>query len=184
MTEKDTRASTPRRVRTEMLVALTATVVSVCALVATFYQTYIMRQQYYAEIWPRLDLAHGWRLNHDQPFYRLTIRNLGVGPAIIRKVTIKRGKRVFNDLSALAKAVAQENQLDKQKDPYANYMDLMPEMVIPQQESIEVLYITEKPMIEAFVRSLDDISVQIEYESLYGQSWLVTYPHISHKSLD
>ncbi|MEM9672947.1 MAG: hypothetical protein AAF992_10155 [Bacteroidota bacterium] len=56
-TEKTNNKGRPR---TEIIIAIAATVVSVYAMITTVYQTYIIRQQQHAAVWPRLQLSHGY----------------------------------------------------------------------------------------------------------------------------
>ncbi|MGD1891839.1 MAG: hypothetical protein ACFB15_14775 [Cyclobacteriaceae bacterium] len=56
-TEKTNNKGRPR---TEIIIAIAATVDSVYAMITTGYQPYIIRQHQHASVWPRLQLSHGY----------------------------------------------------------------------------------------------------------------------------
>ncbi|SDK77458.1 hypothetical protein SAMN05421823_103528 [Catalinimonas alkaloidigena] len=177
-----------RKIKSENLIAWMATLVSICALGTTAYQTYILKQQQHAAVWPRLELLHGWRVNGEDSYYRLNLRNTGVGPAIIRRVTILYAGDTLRDFAHLAQAVAAKHHLPDSL-AYQDYQDLLADMVIPQQEEKRLLYLDK----EAYVANLghstrsnagDLIQVSVVYESLYGDAWEVTYPQTSHREVD
>lgn len=173
-----------KRIRYEAVIAIAATIVSSCALGITVYQTYIMKQQQHAAVWPRLYLNHSWFIGVKEPFYRLNIRNVGVGPAIIRKVHIQYRNKSFQDFARLATYIASQHGIpDSLGSMYTDYADLLPDMVIPQQEKIQLLLLNQQPYISYLVEAANkkEISVEVEYESLYGQSWTVIYPTVSEK---
>jgi hypothetical protein len=168
------------KTRPEIFLAVAATIVSVCALGATLYQTILMRQQQHAGVWPRLQLLHGWSRESASPFYRLTIENVGIGPAIIRKVSIKHRNKSYKDFARLASAIARQHNVGDSL-AYQNYADLLPDMVIPQQQELELLFITKEPYLLHFVNEINAMQVEVQYESLYGEAWKVTYPKITHQ---
>ena len=175
-----------KRPRTEIIIAIAATIVSVCAMVTTVYQTYILRQQQHAAVWPRLQLAHGYFVESDEPFYRLFLLNNGIGPAIIRKVSINYQDSSFRNTASLAKFVAEQNGLPDTAT-YQNYSDLIPDMVIPQQEPQELLLIRHPAYVSSFVKATkgeNSIQMTIQYESLYGETWEVSYPGFEHHRVD
>jgi hypothetical protein len=167
----------------EMFVAVAATIVSVCALGATLYQTLLMRQQQNVAVWPRLELYHGWQRGNTKPYYRLELRNSGIGPAIIRKVNIQYRGESYQDFGRLAVAVARQHGLADSL-AYQDYSDVLPEMVIPQQESKGVLFLNREPYLLHYTQALKEIRVVMQYESLYGETWEVTYPKISHRKVE
>lgn len=171
------------KTKPEIFLAVAATIVSVCALGATLYQTILMRQQQHATVWPRLQLLHGWSREGAAPFYRLTLENVGVGPAIIRKISIRHRNKSYKDFARLASAIARQHNLDDSL-AYQNYADLLPDMVVPQQKELELLFINKEPYLLHFVSEINAMQVEVEYESLYGEAWKVTYPAISHQKVN
>lgn len=165
----------------ELSISIAATIVSLCALSTTIYQTHILKEQQYAAVWPRLELRHTW--NNTKNIYKLDLENTGVGPAIIREVNIQYNNHVYKDFGDLALGVSRINNL-KNDDAYWDKSDLLPQTVLPQQREKQLLLIGDKQHVESFVNALDSIIVTIDYESLYGDAWRISYPKISHKKID
>lgn len=174
-----------RRPRTEIIIATAATIVSICAMVTTVYQTYILRQQQHAAVWPRLQLMHSYWIRPDSSNYRLMLQNNGIGPAIIRNVSINYRDSACRDFAELSIAVAIDHRLPDSL-AYRDYSDLLADMVIPQQETLELLYLNEADYISSLVEEVKGgaIYVAVQYESLYGESWEVNYPKVVHRRID
>ncbi len=82
---EDESQSKPRRINTELIVALSAIFVSVITLFVYIYQASIMQEQQYASVWPYLE----WDMTiHSQDGFYLSISNKGIGPAIIRSTSL------------------------------------------------------------------------------------------------
>ena len=175
----------PRRPRTEIIIAIAATIVSICAMVTTVYQTYILRQQQHAAVWPRLLLANGYWVTKDTAFYQLFIQNNGIGPAIIREVSIAYEDSLYVTTADLAQDIARQNGLSD-SIAYQNYRDLLPDMVVPQQEMWELLQIHQRAYVIPFVKQVEDkdIKITVKYESLYGEKWEVGYPELLHRKIE
>lgn len=71
-----------RRINWDMLAALSAVFVGLCALGVSVYTARLQHQQIEAQAWPYLQL---WRSNSDR---RLSVSNRGVGPAQVRDLKV------------------------------------------------------------------------------------------------
>jgi hypothetical protein len=77
------------RVSVELLLGISATLLSLGALVVAVLQTRIAREQQHASVWPYVAIGTG---RVDQKF-TLWLENKGVGPALVRRVEVSyRGK--------------------------------------------------------------------------------------------
>lgn len=73
-----------KRFRLDFVIALGALVISTVAAVATVYQTHVIAQQFSATVWPYVsfdDTTSPWS-------FEIDLRNDGLGPAIVRSVSI------------------------------------------------------------------------------------------------
>ena len=84
-------ANPRRRLQPDMIVAIAAVVVGVCALGVSLFQASIMQQQQAelsqqrrAEVWPYLQFGKG----HANDVFRFGIANEGIGPARIRTISM------------------------------------------------------------------------------------------------
>jgi hypothetical protein len=71
-----------RRFNWDMLAALVAVFVGVCALGVSVYTARLQRQQIEAQTWPHLQL---WRANAER---RFNLSNRGIGPAQVRDMRV------------------------------------------------------------------------------------------------
>lgn len=75
----------PRRPTPEMITALAAVFIGVCAIAVSLYETTLMRQQLKGSVWPHLSVGHSY--NNDG--FRYLVSNDGVGPARIQYAIIR-----------------------------------------------------------------------------------------------
>ena len=164
-----------RRLDSNTIISITATIVSISALFLSVYQTILSRQQQSASVWPKLVIGNGYMKNMgNDSFYRLYVRNVGIGPAIIRKVTIQYKDQTFVTMTDYGKKVLREN---KALDSLSfDEMDLLPDEVIPQGERVTLFDTYKNRFANLFIANLDDFVLTITYESVYGEQWTVVYP--------
>jgi hypothetical protein len=86
-----------RRISVELLLGVSATLLSLAALVVSIVQTRISREQQHAAVWPFLKVGSG---RVDDKFV-LVLENKGVGPAIVKRVEIGYRGKAFPSLVAL-----------------------------------------------------------------------------------
>ncbi len=81
-----------------MMVAVASIFVGFCALAITAVQTYIMREQQYASVWPSVSYGTGnsnSRASDSTAHFEFFITNRGVGPAIIEDFKIMYKGRLY-----------------------------------------------------------------------------------------
>ena len=164
-----------KRLDNNAILSITATIVSVCALFVAVYQTILMRQQQDAAVWPKVLISHGY---YKDDFYRIIVRNVGVGPAIIRKASITGNGQSFPDMGIYEKFLLTKYQLSTQirdSTSYFDYSDLQPEDVIPQGEQREICMAKGKAIATAFIKNESNFHLDIIYESLYGKQWTTCF---------
>ncbi len=164
-----------KRLDNNAILSITATIVSVCALFVAAYQTMLMRQQQSAAVWPKLIIDNPHVTGTGIiPFYKLSIRNVGVGPAIIRDVKLTFNEKQFGGMDEYAKFVLRSrNALDSVG---YDYSDLSPEDVIPQGERVILFDTYKNTAATFFISNIKDFRVAVTYESIYGEQWQVQYP--------
>lgn len=164
-----------KRLDNNAILAIMATVVSVCALVVSVYQTVLMRQQQNASVWPKLVISNAYIAKAgDQSFYRLSVRNVGICPAIIHRVSIEFNGNRYPTMSEYAKAVLRAHQATDSLG--YDSPDLLREYVIPQNEQIVLFNTYKSHLANYFIDNINQFKMTIEYESVYGQRWKAVYP--------
>src|SRR6478672_2162589 len=88
----------------ELLLGISATLLSLCALVVSIFQTNlareqnaIAREQQQASVWPHIQAVYSQ--NNDD--FGWTIINNGVGPAIVKSLTLTYQGKAYKDAHAL-----------------------------------------------------------------------------------
>jgi hypothetical protein len=100
---------------------------------------------------------------------------------------IQYRNKSFKNLASLAHYIASHHKSqDSISSGYTDYADLLPDMVVPQQENKDLLLINQEPHLPYLVEAVKkrEITVTVQYESLYGQTWEVSYPGNNYRSID
>lgn len=84
-------------IKTELVVAFAAIFVSTASLFVYLYQARIMQIQQHVSVWPYVEWLPSWG---DHGLY-LEVTNKGIGPALVKKVTIKLDGKEVRNLSEL-----------------------------------------------------------------------------------
>lgn len=90
-----------RREFLDTVLSVSAAVVALSALGVSIYQAKLARDQQRASAWPRLDLTN----NNGPHLYGRVIRNVGLGPAIVRSMTITANGRALRTWSEVGIAI-------------------------------------------------------------------------------
>ncbi len=159
------------------IIAVGVTVISLCALLVSVIQTRVlqeeqelMREYSRASVWPHIDISSQKSHNkNDGSINQLAfiLSNSGVGPAIITDVKVS-----YNDTIA------------------KNWWDLFDIMEIPDSietgisnsrfnnrvikigETVKILNLDYNlPLANAFFERGKGLSIEIYYESIYGEKW-------------
>ncbi len=163
-----------KRLTSEKILAVMATVVSVCALVVSVFQVQSERKQQYASVWPSLSISIITNLKSDSTENTLAVlvSNKGVGPAIVNEIQLWYKEQPCKDEEALIDKVVgsayEENGAINQ---------IWKEKVIASNEEFEWMkvggYAATKKFREAI--KAGEIQAVIRYSSVYGEKWEVNY---------
>ena len=154
-----------RRINIELLLGISATFLSLAALIVSIFQTKIAREQQQASVWPRIT-ASGGTLDLN---FSYSIANQGVGPAIIKSVeTFYKGKK-YPTLSALL-----FQHTGHLSGGYL-YGILEPETVLKAGDEYELFRLTrnDEPLSFRLEEIVDDSSFhfRVRYADIYGNCW-------------
>jgi hypothetical protein len=146
-----------------MIVAVSAVLIGVCALFVSIVQTNLQRKQSYAAAWPYLEIDTDMLDN--QFYFRVT--NKGVGPAIVKQTQLTYKEKKYDSIVKLAKEIA-----GKQDTFMPHYWDRLDKRVIAPQEEIDYLLLTDSADAERFRLELPNVKLRIAYASVYDQLWV------------
>lgn len=170
-----------KRFRFDLLVALCALLISAVAAGASAYQTYVIRQQYSATVWPYLTFITSTSENSVE----LDVSNAGIGPALIRNAVITRDGKPIDVPSdptgqpALSVAIESERaaaKADESKQGVHGKSSLTASSilrgdVIPAGQKLELLRAEGKFFARHVIADARRIDVRLCYCSLLGTCW-------------
>ncbi|GAB3950611.1 hypothetical protein GCM10028805_29020 [Spirosoma harenae] len=156
-----------KRINIELHLSLSATFLSLAALIVSVFQTKIAREQQQASVWPRLAVEASIL---DKNF-TYTIANQGVGPAVIKKVTVSYQGIVYPSLYAL---------MMRHTGPLNGgffHRDLQSEGVLKAGDEVNIFNLARND--EALSSKLGDVvsdtsfHLRVHYADVYGNCWLL-----------
>jgi hypothetical protein len=170
-----------KRFRFDLLVALCALLISGIAAAASAYQTYVIRQQYSATVWPYLNFV----TSSSTQFFTLSINNAGIGPALIRRAVVTRnGKPIEIPANPTtspalfyaigpdrAAADADEAKHRAHGKNSTTVSSIVRGDVIPAGTTLQLLHIEGPSLTHFVVADVRHIDLEVCYCSLLGQCW-------------
>lgn len=171
-----------KRFRFDLVVALSALLISGVAAGASAYQTYVIRQQYSATVWPYLNFITSTSTNKS---LSLSVNNAGIGPALVRTALITRdGKPIVLSTNpetspALLVAIAPERAVANADERKAHehgsesltVSSIVRGDVIPAGQTLQLLHIEGTFLMQHVFADYRHIDLQICYCSLLGNCW-------------
>lgn len=156
------RARFSRLFEPEMLVALSAVLVGVCALVVSTVQVKLMHEQQHASVWPRLEVMY----SYNEGSLGIHVANRGVGPAAIRYVkTSVDGKPTPRWSTALAAL------LRTPPSPAELGWTSITDRIVPAGEDIRALHLRNREQAAVAEAQIGRLEVEICYCSIYDRCW-------------
>ena len=151
--------------------SMVAIIASLGTLFTIVYQTNLIRKQQYASVLPYLEM---WDSNPGREglSYIYVLKNNGIGPAFIRDVKIH-----FNDSIYIDDPASFTYRVIKPADSIINYYynNIKPGTVVPAGERIELVGVKNDsinaPLLKKWFSIMDNLELEIVYESVYGERW-------------
>ena len=177
------------KVNTDRIVSLSAMVVGVGSLMIILYQTQLMREAQHASALPYLAIA----VSSNEEGAYVTLRNVGVGPALIDDVRIRyQGRELAGDPYDFYTGLKRTRSSDD-----ISVDKIMPGRLIPAGEGIRMLGVGgpgRGPMLAELLRLFDIAEVpeawyagvgttrsaagkaviEITFSSIYGDRWRIS----------
>ena len=155
------------RISVELLLGISATLLSLGALVVSVAQAKIAREQQRASVWPYLEIGTG-RL--DDKFI-LRLENKGVGPALVRRAEVGRGGARYPSLAALF-----NRELAGFQGP-RYFVAVHPGRVLKVGEELDLFTIDkDRAKADRLEEVIADPTfvLRITYSDVYGNCWAST----------
>ncbi len=163
-----------------MMVAVASIFVGFCALAVTAVQTYIMREQQYASVWPSIFVgtSNGNINSQDSTArFHIGIWNKGIGPAIIKDIKITYKGIMYEDWQR--QQVFQAMAGTREFIPFG-YASISPNRVVQAGETIEWCQFNLSRKSYKVIKAMEkgkaaDFDIIIFYSDIYGRTWTVRW---------
>ena len=147
----------------ETFIAVAALIVSVSAVVVGIYEAELQRAHDRAEVWPRIEVST-YTMPKGAALY---LDNNGIGPAIIKSVSVRvdgRARTSWPD--ALEALLAHKVSMFESSS--------VVERAIRAGERVTMVAISASDVPTPFWPTVARVSVSVCYASVYGEQWMVT----------
>jgi len=148
--------------KTEMIIGLSALLVSLVAVCVGVYSAYLDRSFAMASIWPKIEIHTLYSSSQKKFIYR--VENVGTGPALIKYTEIKYKSEVVRTWEELAKRLGQKAGTFSTAS--------IGNRVLPALSTINPLVSESEELAEALSKQRADINIEICFCSVFDQCWL------------
>ncbi|RRB07363.1 hypothetical protein [Larkinella rosea] len=163
----------------ELLLGLSATFLSVAALIVSIFQTRIAREQQHATVWPYVQLTS----DHLDNNLILLLKNNGIGPALIKKVEFGyRGKSDASHINLLNEIENAQASQDSVRKAGRFWNDIRPGDVVKAGDEIELYKVLKNNYLANFMSDViadSTFRFRITYSDVYGNCWLLDHGKVT-----
>lgn len=167
----------------QMLVGLSAILLSLCGLFVSVYEASLMRQQQRASVWPHVQVGPSFSEGRTA----FIVRNTGVGPARIEAANLEHKGEVKDGWESLLQSVqaadsagvgGASDSLTLRSLP--TEVSLLSGDVIPPQSQRQTIFAlgadAPDPLVRGLFREITEgrLNMTVCYCSVYGQCWVAT----------
>ena len=156
-------AENQRKMTPEMIMAVSALLVSLVTAAATIHSAYTSRAYARASLWPSL----GGGVSYNENGFRFLMMNRGTGPAIIQSM------RVQYD----GKPMQSWQQLLEQFDPKFSGSwgsSFASRITLPANQMLDALTVRDKKLARQMYDASDKLKVDICYCSVFDECWITS----------
>ena len=156
--------ATNRKINYELIISMSAVLMSFIAVIVSIQQTKIAREQQKAGMWPHLET---FNTHPDSSLYTFVVSNQGVGPAIIKKCEIYIQDTIYGDFLGIL------------VDYHLNgvYSNIRKDKIIQAGQNFEMIKIGGSKNIDMWFKVQREFmkGIKIQYASIYGDCWEISY---------
>lgn len=148
-----------------MIAALAAVGIGVAAIVVSIMQVRIMREEQQASVWPRVVVATGYSPGEH---LELTVHNAGIGPAVIRSVTVSVDDRPVAKWGDAFQAMIGEQR-------WRGAMASVKQgSILSPGETVAAFRLDNPPFIDRLAAALNRLRLDVCYCSVYDRCWIAS----------
>ncbi len=160
--------------RLNLIIAVCAILISGASFYATYLQADAANKQVKAMTLPLLQFAHGNSLGDGNRVVNFSLKNAGIGPALIRSVEFKHQGKSFDNVFKLLneccsdvveKFYTQERKTNNELPQFIT--SPVVNTIIPGQENLVFLKFKYQPETQALWELLNEIRFEFAFEACY-----------------
>ncbi|HXM19442.1 MAG TPA: hypothetical protein VN934_11630 [Candidatus Tumulicola sp.] len=157
-----------KAIRYDIIIAVSALLISAIASVAVVYQTHVISEQFSATVWPYLS----FEVTRDPSHLTVVLRNDGIGPALIRTVDVTyEGKRAQSLDAVIDPIVAKATQAHKGATR-STIASIDAGSVLAAHERVTLVRIQGAQATQALLEEAPHVNLSVCYCSLLGRCWI------------
>ncbi len=149
----------------DKLIAYSAVLIGLCALVVSVYEANIFRQQQKASVWPFLEFS----VTSNSEGFSYNIQNKGVGPAIIKWVVVRIDGTPVKSWRKYGEKIL---GIDLARTNYVS--SFITDRVIAESEEVRIILLKNPDDVRKALFNIDRVSFEICYGSIFQDYWVVT----------
>jgi|UPI00068EADCF hypothetical protein len=156
-------AENQRKMTPEMIMAVSALLVSLVTAVATIHSAYTSRAYARASLWPNL----GAGVSFNDTGFRFLLMNRGTGPAMIQSMRVEYDGKPMHNWQQLL------NQFDpKFRGSWGS--SFVSRVTLPTNQMLDALTVSDKKLARQMYDASDKLKVEICYCSVYDECWITS----------
>jgi hypothetical protein len=157
----------------EMLVGLSAILLSVCGLGVSIYEANLERHYHYAQVWPHVEVGNIGMVDGKGP--RINMVNSGIGPAVVRTVEITVDGKPQTTWSGVMRAL-----LHTDRTPNFVYSNARTRVLRPGDELDMLVLPLDSALIRRYYAERSRLGVRVCYASVFEQHWTLRITDLEH----
>lgn len=151
------------RISAEMITAISAMFIGVCALAVSLYEASLIREHQRASVWPNVELGY----TYNQDGLSMIIANTGIGPARIRHLAVEVDGQPIEHWGEM---------FERFELPGENYLVThVSRRVIPPNTELHMLKVNPTGPIDELYRQSHRLSIRTCYCSVYEECWQMEF---------
>lgn len=148
------------------IIAISALIVSMCALYVSFQEVRIMRTQQKATMYPYLTLGRSYSAEG----FEVYLRNSGTGLARINSCQVRNQEQFFTGWGEVIKTYLPDSLVFGYES--YNTSSIIDEFITPN-ETVKLFVVPWTPASRTFEKSIRDLQFEICYSSLLDDYWIL-----------
>lgn len=153
-----------RSIDSNSIIAISAVVISLCALLVSLQEVRIMREQQKATMYPFITVGR----SYDHLGYKVEIRNSGTGLARINSVEVTNGTDYYTGWLEIIEAHLPDSLVFGYDLLRTNTVN---ELMITPNETVELFSVLWSPATRMLEERTRDLDIIICYSSLLDDHW-------------